>query len=95
MPQRPAREPPLPRRSISTQVIRVLSATWLVVVFLGLVLGVPYVIGRPSSTSPLDDPIVQMLFLLLVSSVPAAFGLAYASHRRRIEDTEEWLEGLR
>lgn len=85
----------MPRRSISTQVIRIVSATWLVVVFLGLLLGVPYVIGRPSSTSPLDDPIIQMLFLLLVSSVPAAFGLAYAGHRRRVEETEQWMEGLR
>jgi hypothetical protein len=85
----------LPSGSVGTKAIRIVCATWLVVVFLGLILGVPYVIGRPSDTSPLDDPIVQMLSLLVATSVPAAFGLAYATHRRRAEETEQWIEGLR
>ncbi len=85
----------LPGGSIGTNALRVACAVWLVVVFLGLMLGIPYVIGRPTKTSPLDDPVVQMLFLLVASSVPAALGLAYATHRRRVEEIEEWMEGLR
>lgn len=75
--------------------IRLASAIWLVVVFLGLILGIPYVLDRMVESSPLEDPVVQLLFLLVASSIPAAFGLAYATHRRRVEDTEEWLADLR
>jgi len=77
-----------------SQVIRVVSAIWLVVVFLALLVGIPYVIGRVGGSSPFEDPVVQLLFLLIASSIPAAFGLAYASHKRKIEETEHWMEGL-
>jgi hypothetical protein len=36
-----------------------------------------------------------MMFLLLASAIPAAFGLAYASHRRKVEETEDWIADLR
>lgn len=75
--------------------IRVISAVWLVVVLLGLILGIPYVIGRAVEISPFEDPVVQMLFMLVVSAIPAAFGLAFATHRRHVEETEEWLADLR
>lgn len=80
-----------------SQVVRVASAIWLVVVFLSLLIGIPYVIGRvagSSPSSPFEDPVVRLLFLLIASSIPAAFGLAYASHRRKIEEAERWMEGL-
>lgn len=78
----------------ATVALRVISAIWLVVVFLGLIIAVPYVIGRTNLESPLQDPVVQIIFALISSSIPAAFGLAYARHRRRLEEAEKWVEGL-
>lgn len=79
----------------TTTAIRVVSAIWLVVVLLGLILWVPYVVDRVTESSPFTDSVVQMMFLLLASAIPAAFGLAYASHRRRVEETEDWIADLR
>ena len=79
---------------IST-VIRIASAAWLVVVLLALIFGIPYLIDLAAGSSPLQDPVVQMLFLLVASAIPAAFGLAYATYRRRQEEVEEYLEDLR
>ena len=75
--------------------IRVVSATWLVVVLCALLIGIPYIMGRGVKSSPMEDPVVQIFFLLVATSIPAAFGLAYASHRRSVEETEEWLDDLR
>ena len=77
-----------------SKAIRIISAVWLVVVFLTLLIAVPYILGRTSITSPLEDPVIQMIFLLVASAIPAAFGLAYASHRRQVEETEDWMKGL-
>jgi hypothetical protein len=79
----------------TTTAIRVVSAIWLVVVLLGLILWVPYVVDRVTESSPFTDSVVQMMFLLLASAIPAAFGLAYASHRRKVEETEDWIADLR
>jgi len=74
--------------------LRIMCAIWLVVVFLGLLISVPYVLSKTNVTEPLEDPVVQLIFILISSSIPAAFGLAYANHRRKIEEAREWVEGL-
>lgn len=78
-----------------SKAIRVVSAVWLVVVLCALLMGIPYILGRGVESSPLEDPVVQIFFLLISTAIPAAFGLAYATHRRRVEETEDWLEDLR
>jgi hypothetical protein len=39
--------------------------------------------------------VVQIFFILIATAIPAAFGLAYATHMRSVEETEEWLDDLR
>lgn len=78
-----------------SRAIRIVSAVWLVVVLCALLVGIPYILGRGTDSSPFEDPVVQIFFLLISTAIPAAFGLAYATHRRRVEETEDWLEGLR
>ncbi len=86
----------LPHRSTATQIIRIVSATWLVVVFLGLIIGIPYILGTEyaESASALQDPVVWLLFGLIASAIPATFGLAYARHREHVEEIEEWTQDL-
>jgi len=84
----------LVRRSATTQIIRIVSATWLVVVFLALIIGIPYTLGREYTGSAMEDPVVWLLFGLIASAIPATFGLAYARHRRQMEEIEEWTEDL-
>jgi hypothetical protein len=58
-------------------------------------MGIPYLMGRGLQSSPFEDPVVQIFFILIATAIPAAFGLAYATHRKSVEDTELWLKDLR
>ena len=78
-----------------SKTIRVISAVWLIVVLCALLMGIPYLLTRGPDSSPFEDPVIRIFFLLIATAIPAAFGLAYSTHRRSVEETEAWLVDLR